>query len=302
MSAAKSIKRIFNRVASHTATAILAGGLAITTGITTYGGLETYHSAVPVVSDYNATTAAELKVENMARDILREQAKLDFTATSIKKAQANLGTSTGSVKTQMNELNDAREQYDRDMEAQMKRLTDYRREIWFNPALSEAKADALYRKLFFAAQEKNLGTINNFLAPMTDALSFRDETIGKPRAISEVSDRDVENTVAVARATDNAHDGKEIFGGIGAGLLEGLISAALIAAGHRGRRRENEEAERDEEKREQDARNAEAARRESLRAAAREVAARNNAPQPPPAPVEQEQPAPGKKNAAGFSV
>ncbi len=302
MSAAKSIKRIFNRVASHTATAILAGGLALSTGIATYGGLEEYHSAVPPVSGYEATSAAETKVENMARDILREQAKLDFTLSSINSAQGNLGKNTGSVTSQINELNDTREQYDRDMEAQMKRLTDYRREIWFNPTLSEAKADALYQKLFYAAQEKNLSTINKFLAPMTDALTFRDEIIGKPRPMAEVSDSYVAQTVDIARSTDKAHDGKEVIGGIGAALLEGLLSAALIAGAHRGRRREEEEAKRDKEKRAEDARIEAYARRAHISAAEAEAAARNV---PPPAPVEMEQPASPPKSATAkvkFSV
>jgi hypothetical protein len=300
----KKIKSIFNRVASHGATAAVALMLSIGTGIGTNSALDSTHENTAPIASVQAHSVAEAKVKYMAVDILREQAKLDFTATSIAKAQANLGTSTEPLPAQMQQLNDIREQYDRDMESQAKRLADFRREIWFNPALSEKQADVLYQDLFYAAQGKNLSTINNFLAPMTDALAFRDETIAAMKLAHDPLQADNATTAQVvekARAADDSHDAWEIMGGIGAALAEGFMAVGLIAAGFRGRKREEEEAEREQEQRERDRRIADAARRETQRQAERAAAT----PVQDNKPLIDEDTAPARKIATGpgkFSV
>lgn len=294
---AKKISHIFNRVATHGATALLALALSVGGGIYSYNQADTRHDAVAPVTSVEQSATAEQTLRAQGAEIMREQVRLDFTATSLQKMQDNLGTNGSSVKSQLQDLADARAVYDRDVEAQTRRLGEYRRSLWLNPAISEQQADKIYTDLFYAAQDKGLHTINNFLAPMTDALTLRDETIQSLHMTMDEKTAtlaDVQKLVEAARAADSAHDNAELGTGIMMGLLDAAVLFSWMGVGLIGRRKEEREAAEEQAEREGRQRIAEDFS-ENLRKA--EALARQNA-----APAETAAPAKKSAQTGKFTV
>lgn len=245
MSPGKSLKHIFNRAATHAATAVAAVVLALGVGGGVAINSELSHETSPPVASVQMHDGAVTQLRGMAAEILAQQARIDFNAQSLQKAQANLGVNGGKLDEQMKSLQSARDQQTKDEQAQQDRLSEFRKQIWFNPSLSEKNADNLYTELFYAAQEKGMGNITDYFSPMTDALTFRDEIIAKrglPLEPAKISSQAAQETVLAGRTADKSNDNKELFGGFGAGLGAGALAFSLIVLGHRGRRREEDEA------------------------------------------------------------
>ena len=246
---AKKFSHIFNRVATHGATAFMALALSIGGGVYSYSVADSQHEKLAPVIDVQQSSTAEQALRAQGDALMREQERLNFTAQSLAKMQDNLGTNGSSVKSQLQDLADARAQYDRDNDAQTKRLADYRRTLWLSPALSEQQANKIYTDLFYAAQDKGLNSINNFLAPMTDALTLRSETMQQLNMRYDetaYSHADVQKLVEAARAADAAHDKDEILTGLGFGLLDAALLFSWVGIGFAGRRKEERDAAQEE--------------------------------------------------------
>ncbi len=249
---AKKISHMFNRVATHGATAFMALALSIGGGVYSYNEADSRHETTAPVVDMQKSSTAEQALRAQSAAILKEQARLDFTATSLTKMQDNLGQNTASVKSQLQDLADARAQYVRDTETQTKRLADFRRGLWLNPALSEQLADKIYTDLFYAAQDKGMQNIIDFMAPMTDALTLRSETMKQLNMRYDeaaYSHADVQKLVEAARAADAVHDKEEIMKGLGFGALDAALLFSWIGIGFVGRRKEERDAAEEEAER-----------------------------------------------------
>lgn len=276
MSALKKLRHIFNRAVGNTPAIIAAGALSLGLGWNVMNSTEVHHSTTPPVANVQMHDAAVDELRTMAADILAQQERINFNARTLQNAQSNIGANEGaSLEQQMADLQNARDRQIADEQAQDQRLHDFRKTVWFNASISEKEADNLYTQLFYAAQDKGYGNITGFFSPMTDALTFRDETVADanlPQDPAQVSNQAGQNVLEQARAADEVNDGKEMRNGAGAALGGGLFSLGLIWLAFAGRRREEEEADRLEQEREKE------------REIAREEARRARKPTPEPAP------------------
>lgn len=243
MSLFKRVRHVFNRVATKGTATVSAAVLSLGLGYTAMNSMEQFHETAPPVASVEMHDAAAAQVRQMGADILARQEALDFNKRALDQAQHNIGLNGGPLATQLDGLKQAQERQARDEQAQLDRLAQYRKALWFNPALSEKEADKLYTGLFYAARDKFMHNITNYFSPMTDALTFRDEIISQrnlPRDPAKISDEAAEQAVQNARGLDDANDAAEVAVGLAAALGGGLIPLALLWPGFRGRRREDE--------------------------------------------------------------
>lgn len=265
MSAFKKLRHIFNRAVGNTPAIIAAGALSLGLGWNVMNSTEVHHSTTPPVANVQMHDATVDELRTMAADILTQQERISFNARTLQNAQSNIGANEGaSLEQQMADLQNARDRQIADEQAQDQRLHDFRKTVWFNASISEKEADNLYTELFYAAQDKGFGNITSFFSPMTDALTFRDETVADanlPQDPAQVSNEAGQNVLEQARAADEVNDGKEMRNGAGAALGGGLFSLGLIWLAYAGRRREEEEANMLEQEREREREEARRARR-----------------------------------------
>lgn len=284
MSAFKKLRHIFNRVVGSGPAVVAAGALSLGIGWNVASNSEVHHSTTPPVANVQMHDAAVSSLQSMASDILAEQARINANAQTLHYAQRNIGANeSATLAQQMADLQAAQDNQAASERAQDQRMHDFRKTVWFNPAISEKEADKLYTDLFYAARDKGFVNIPAFFSPMTDALTFRDEIIAAqnlPQDPSQISNATGESVLEQGRSMDSANDGRELVNGAGAALGSGLFSLGLIWLGFAGRRREQEEENRLEQERE---------RRE------REEARRARKPAPKPAPEQNNEPPPQER-------
>lgn len=265
----KKLRKIFNRISTNAAFLVAAAGASIGGGFYANSALEQHHAQTAPVANVALHDAEVSQLKRLGAEIIENQTRIDFNARSLQQAQQNIGTAATPLAGQLEDLQSARDQQLRDEAAQQEKLAQYRKAIWFNPALSEKEADAIYTELFYQAQEKGMGNITNFFSPMTDALTFRDEVIAAmnlPLDPAKVTNQQVEAALNSGRAQDEANDALETKGALGTAFGGGLLTLGLAVLGFRARRREEEERETLKQQEE--------TAREAAKAAARQLRAR----------------------------
>lgn len=289
----KKLRKIFNRVSTNTAFLVAAVGASIGGGFYANSTLEQYHAQTAPVANVALHDAEVSQLKTLGDDIIENQTRIDFNARSLQQAQQNIGTAPTPLGNQLADLQSARDQQARDEAAQQEKLAQYRKAIWFNPALSEKEADDVYKELFYKAQEKGMGNITNYFSPMTDALTFRDEVIAAmnlPLDPAKVTNKQAEDALNAARAHDDANDALETKGALGTAFGGGLLTLGLAVLGFRARRREEEERET--------LKLQEETAREAAKAAERQMRARERVQ----VREEPETPAPAVQKSAGHKL
>ncbi len=241
MSFGKKLSRIFNRTVTHGAfiAASLIGSGAI--GYEVADHLDGVQSTQAIVASADAHQAALEKINRMSDEIIRFEGQIQFTASALEHAKANIGTNGGKISEQLADVQAGFTRNEMAQQVQMTRIADFRREILFNPALSEKEASDIYDALWY---KSNSSELRNFFSPFEDALAYRDETIAAlklPHNPAAVTFKDAEAVVTAARAADDASDSLEWKMGVASGIgsLAGLFGLSFLGA----TRKRREEAE-----------------------------------------------------------
>ncbi len=253
MSFGKKLSRIFNRTVTHgafIAASLVASGSA---GYEVANYMDGVPSPTPIVATVSAHQAALDKLTRMSDDIISNEGKIQFAASALEHAKANIGTNGGKISEQLADVQAGFAQNGMAQQVQMTRIADFRREILFNPAISEQEAKDSYDALWY---KSNSAELRNFFSPFEDALAYRDETIAAlklPHDPAAVTFKDAERVTIAARAADDASDSAEWKAGVatGIGSLAGLFGLSFLG----GVRKRREEEEPRPQQRTQDAKN-----------------------------------------------
>ena len=241
MSLGKKLSRIFNRTVTHgafIAASVIGSG---TVGYDVACHLDGVQNPQAIVTTASAHQAALDKITRMSEEIIRNEGKIQFAASALEHAKANIGANGGKISEQLADVQAAYTQNDMAQQVQMTRIADFRREILFNPAISEKEATEVYDALWY---KSNSAELRNFFSPFEDALAYRDETIkalNLPHDPAAVSFKDAERVTVAARAADDASDTRELETGIASGIssLAGVLGLSFLGA--RNKRREKEQ-------------------------------------------------------------
>ncbi|MDE1154030.1 MAG: hypothetical protein PW788_15975 [Micavibrio sp.] len=239
MSFARKLSRAFNRTVTHGAFIAASVIMSAGTGYEVSNYLDGVQNAVAPQANVEMHNAAADKVNKMVQDITTSQERIDFSWTALQAAKENIGKNGGKIAEQLADVNAGFTAYEASRAEQMERLKTLRRELLFNPALSEKEATTLYEALW---EQSTTGDYRNFFSPFKDAMAYRDETIARlhaPQSAAQATEADAERVVTAARAADDASDTNEWQKGLegGIGTLGGLLSLSFLGA--RRKRRED---------------------------------------------------------------
>jgi len=238
MSFARKLSRAFNRTVTHGAFIAASVMMSAGTGYEISNYLDGVQSAIAPQANVEMHNAAADKVNKLVGDITTAQERMDFSWNALQSAKDNIGKNGGKISDQLADVNAGFRTYEADRDAQMERFKALRRELLFNPALSEQEATKLYNDMW---DQSTTGDFRGFFSPFKDAMAYRDETIAKlhaPQSADKATEADAERVTAAARAADDASDTRELEDGIagGIGTLGGLLSLSFLGA--RRKRRE----------------------------------------------------------------
>ena len=196
---------------------------SIAIGFGTYSTLDESHAATVAHPQLEADSMSHLR--DMADVITQQEQRILFIANVVDKAKDNIGKQPGDWSQQFAAIQTEYDKITVERAAQNERLEKYRTELLFNANLSEEKADTVYTELYYKAGANQMHAINNYLAPLTDALKYRDECKVQFDAANKTPETGAALTkkiVACGRDTDAAADSHEI--------TQGLIAGGLTAA------------------------------------------------------------------------
>jgi hypothetical protein len=238
----RKLTRAFNRAVTHGGYLATAAALSLGIGI----GADINHHAAwetqPPAANVEMHAAALNRLHRMSDDIVNAQYKIDFAARSIATAQQTLGQQQ-DAKSMGENVDALQAAFDKNQDArqtQQERLALFRKEVLLNPSLSEKEANDIYVALWDKAKDNQLGDIQNYFSPFSDALKMRDETIARlhlPRDAAKVSDAQAEQLVAASRAAADDIGTEAAEKGLIEGLetLGGLLSLSALGAFGRAR-------------------------------------------------------------------
>lgn len=162
MSFARKLSRAFNRTVTHGAFIAASVIMSAGTGYEVSNYLDGVQNAVAPQANVEMHNAAADKVNKMVQDITTSQERIDFSWTALQAAKENIGKNGGKIAEQLADVNAGFTAYEASRAEQMERLKTLRRELLFNPALSEKEATTLYEALW---EQSTTGDYRNFFSP-----------------------------------------------------------------------------------------------------------------------------------------